>query len=642
MSSEVSCQVLEITFQKLESEGRPHALLLDGVPYPLEYLKRRGARMDWNAFARFIANASQLWDRDELERMGETLVASPPMKAFSLVARFLFDARGFYQWVFDKQQGAGEQIFTCIENRLHESAPGELVLELRLKPGFVECPGFFIVATGIFRGMPRAIGLPNAEVRREWIPNGARYTVRYPAGGGLVPRLKNVALLPFTANAVARELKDANTDLQRRYFELSEARSALADQTERLKLVNRLGRELAAETELGGLARALARVFSEEFPATGLVLWTFPDGPGVPVELCRSGPVGDAPERTYPLISGEERVGSLDVRVPLRGGAGTMDLLEDLVPWISIALGNARSFTLLREYRDQLSRKVEARTAELNAAMQQLEESLEQQTEASRLKTEFFDNVSHELRTPLTLILLTLESLQKEDAAAVAPRFGKHLAGLQRNAERLLRLINGLLDLASLGAGKMQLDFEPVDLHAFLSSLLLPFRVMAEKKGLSLELQGEPGAQVHADAARLDVVFQNLVSNALKFTTHGGVLVRVWRERDAALVEVQDSGCGISTQDAPHIFDRFAQADASGTRRFGGTGIGLALVKEFVNLHGGSIEVDSAPGRGATFRVRLPTGTHRSTLSMRGPLVSRPSARRTSSGAGAHHRPIRP
>ncbi|MFY0530183.1 ATP-binding protein [Archangium gephyra] len=256
-----------------------------------------------------------------------------------------------------------------------------------------------------------------------------------------------------------------------------------------------------------------------------------------------------------------------------------------------------------------LEDRVAARTRELTEANVRLEAALAKQKELDRLKSEFFDNVSHELRTPLTLILLTLDSLLQRGPEEFAPPVRQHLETMNRSAARLLRLINNLLDLTKLEAGKTKLRYEPLDLQGFLSSLLVPFEVLADKKGVELELAGDVKTPVHVDVVRLESVFQNLISNALKFTTQGKVTVRLREDEQWVHVEVIDTGVGIAAQDLSVIFDRFAQADSSGTRRFGGTGIGLALVKETLELHKGGIEVSSELGKGSNFHARLPKGT---------------------------------
>ncbi|MFN0062263.1 MAG: ATP-binding protein [Myxococcaceae bacterium] len=256
----------------------------------------------------------------------------------------------------------------------------------------------------------------------------------------------------------------------------------------------------------------------------------------------------------------------------------------------------------------ELEQRVKERTIDLEHAKQSLEVALQSQKEIDRKKTEFFDNVSHELRTPLTIILLSLESLLQRPADSLPLGSREHLMAMERSAARLLRLINNLLDLAKLEAGKRRLSYQPVEFTGFLRSLLIPFKIPAKEKKLNLELRGGASTPVLVDAEMMDVVFQNLVSNALKFTTSGGVTISVSENEQNVLVEVADTGQGMAAADLHVIFDRFSQADSSGLRRFGGTGIGLALVKETVELHGGSIAVTSEPEKGSAFTVSIPKG----------------------------------
>jgi signal transduction histidine kinase len=230
--------------------------------------------------------------------------------------------------------------------------------------------------------------------------------------------------------------------------------------------------------------------------------------------------------------------------------------------------------------------------------------------ELDRRKSDFFANVSHELRTPLTLILGPLEALHEDPRSELPERLREVCDSMRRNGARLLKLINELLELSKLEAGKVRLRYAPLELHGFLRAALPPFGALAQRRRVLLTLEGAPADPVHVDAEKMEIVFQNLVANALKFTPEGGaVTVRVLERADRVTVEVEDTGIGIAPQDLPIVFDRFAQADSSATRRFGGTGIGLSLVKELVELHGGAAEVRSEVGRGSTFSVNLPRGT---------------------------------
>lgn len=248
------------------------------------------------------------------------------------------------------------------------------------------------------------------------------------------------------------------------------------------------------------------------------------------------------------------------------------------------------------------------RTDELAEANEKLAKTLERMQEVDRAKTEFFANVNHELRTPLTLMLLSVEGLARR--SDLAPEVRHYVEALDRSGARLLRLINQLLELSRVEAGKARLRYGSVELFDLLNTIAVPFKVAGENRRVKVTVEGGPQEPVIIDSERIETVFQNLLSNALKFTADGGeVRARLRTEEGAVVVEIIDSGAGIAPDDLSRIFDRFAQADNGGLRRLGGSGIGLALVKELVTLHGGTISVESAVGRGSTFAVRLPRGS---------------------------------
>jgi PAS domain S-box-containing protein len=234
--------------------------------------------------------------------------------------------------------------------------------------------------------------------------------------------------------------------------------------------------------------------------------------------------------------------------------------------------------------------------------------------EVNRQKTAFFSNVSHEFRTPLTLMLGPLEDLLA-DPISVSGKESRALVEVaHRNALRLLKLVNSLLDFSRLEAGRAQADFEPVDLAALTAELASNFRSVAEKAGLKFKVAADKlDAPVYVDRDMWEKVVLNLLSNAFKFTLDGGICITLQPTTDGRAVEltVTDTGAGIAADQLPKLFDRFYRIAGQKSRSFEGSGIGLALVKEIVSLHGGNIEVESEPGRGSSFRVRIPFGiTH--------------------------------
>ncbi|MGI9175595.1 MAG: two-component regulator propeller domain-containing protein, partial [Rhodothermales bacterium] len=253
---------------------------------------------------------------------------------------------------------------------------------------------------------------------------------------------------------------------------------------------------------------------------------------------------------------------------------------------------------------------IDARTDELRRAKETTEAQALRLRELDALKSRFFANVSHEFRTPLTLTLGPLDDVLGGEHGAVLNPVREQLALARRNAGRVLDLINQILDVARLEAGRMRLRARRLDFGAFVASIAQALVPLAERKGITLDVQiPEAGTDVWADPEQLQKVFVNLLSNALKFTPEGGaVRVAVSVEDEAVRVDVRDNGPGIPAADLPHVFERFYRVGESAARMHPGTGIGLALAKELVDLHGGTIEVESEEGFGSRFIVTLRRG----------------------------------
>jgi PAS domain S-box-containing protein len=230
--------------------------------------------------------------------------------------------------------------------------------------------------------------------------------------------------------------------------------------------------------------------------------------------------------------------------------------------------------------------------------------------EIDRAKTAFFSNVSHEFRTPLTLMLGPLEGLIKDPSmAAVSAEQRKQLDVAYRNSLRLLRLVNTLLDFSRIEAGRVQASYQPTDLAALTVDLGSQFRSATERAGLFLELDCPPLPEpVFVDRDMWEKVVLNLLSNAFKFTFEGGITVALRANGRRAELTVRDTGLGIPAHELPRLFERFHRVEGSRGRTHEGTGIGLALVHELARLHGGTVRVESAPGAGSAFIVRIPFG----------------------------------
>jgi signal transduction histidine kinase/DNA-binding response OmpR family regulator len=227
-----------------------------------------------------------------------------------------------------------------------------------------------------------------------------------------------------------------------------------------------------------------------------------------------------------------------------------------------------------------------------------------------RAKTDFFSNVSHEFRTPLTLLLGPSEDSLADAEQPLPPRQRERQEVIHRNALRLLRLVNTLLDFSRLEAGRMRARFRPTDLAALTAELASTFRSAIEREGVALVVDcpslPEP---VYVDRELWEQVVLNLLSNAFKFTFRGGIRLSLTRQGECVQLAVTDTGTGIAAHELPHLFERFHRVQGAKGRTHEGSGIGLALVKELVKLHGGTVTVHSLEGQGSTFTVSLPLGS---------------------------------
>ncbi|MEV0395650.1 SpoIIE family protein phosphatase [Polymorphospora rubra] len=350
---------------------------------------------------------------------------------------------------------------------------------------------------------------------------------------------------------------------------------------------------------------AVALVAAAGVPgATVLTPEVQPHTPGAGAALLRQvvaqGRAAQAPVSAFVSAVPEQSADEALV-LPVTGGARTVGAL---------VLGASRRLAVDQRYRDffhLLAAQVSG--AVTNQRAYELERARTAQLAAlDRAKTNFFSNVSHEFRTPLTLILGPLEEALAGPDLSAADRDALEL--MHRNALRLLKLVNTVLDFSRIGSGRVGASYQPTDLSDYTARLAGNFRSAAERAGLRLDVDCPPlPAPVHLDREMWEKIVLNLLSNALKFTFAGRITVRTFAAGQTAVLEVSDTGVGIPERDLPLVFERFQRVVGRRGRSHEGTGIGLALVRELTELHGGRVAVDSRPDVGSTFTVTLPFGT---------------------------------
>ncbi len=370
----------------------------------------------------------------------------------------------------------------------------------------------------------------------------------------------------------------------------------------------------------------------------------------------------------FPLIANHQVEGVIEIGKLTKFGERSIRLLEEVSEKIAVALNAAKSRTRLQELLEEtqaqseelqvqhsemenLNTELEAHTQKLQASEEELrvqqeelqqanaeleertrlleeknqeiaERTLEIQAKAEQLeastkyKSEFLANMSHELRTPLNSILLLSRLMADNTEKNLTEEQVEYSRVIQSSGQGLLLLINEILDLSKIEAGKMTLEFESVLLQTLLSEMKAMFEPMANEKNLAFDLKVADGVPeiIHTDKLRLEQVIRNLISNSLKFTQQGSIQIEVKPVAGGNLsFTVADTGIGIAPEKQELIFDAFQQADGSTRRKFGGTGLGLSISRELVKLLGGRISVSSEPGKGSRFTITVPVNRRNKT-----------------------------
>lgn len=277
--------------------------------------------------------------------------------------------------------------------------------------------------------------------------------------------------------------------------------------------------------------------------------------------------------------------------------------LQHIAEHLAVAISQSSLYQQLRQQTVSLESCVIERT-------QSLQDALVAAELANITKGEFLSTMSHELRTPLTYIIGMSATLLRWSFGDLNDRQRSYLNTINQSGEQLLAVINGILEFASVESGRSLLDFSEFSLSQLVSTVIFDHQEMSNKRAVTLALDFKVSADqdlFRADAKRLQQIISHLIHNAIKFTGSGGrVEMRVWREAEAAVFEVEDTGIGIPESQQGILFEKFKQLESPFQRQYSGTGLGLAMTKRLVELHGGSIQLDSQIEKGSTFTVRLP------------------------------------
>ncbi|MEE9543533.1 MAG: ATP-binding protein, partial [Thermodesulfobacteriota bacterium] len=324
------------------------------------------------------------------------------------------------------------------------------------------------------------------------------------------------------------------------------------------------------------------------------------------------------PIRTIEEIAKRIASGDFKQRVPIM----TQDELGSLAGEFNLMAEN------IEEYNTTLEDKVHSRTAQLKKAniemedqQKELEKSNIELVHANEMKSQFLANVSHEFRTPLNSIIGFSDLLKEKNCGDLNSKQLEYLDYIRTSGGNLLVLINNILDISRIEVGNMEIEPDEFSLTEILGEALGIVRPLAHKRGITINTKTSPASPIiRADRAKFKQILLNLLSNAVKFNVEGGSVDVDWEIKEEAkgmvmervlVFSVKDSGIGINDEDVERIFKEFEQVDSSISREYDGSGLGLALTEKLVELHKGEIWVESNPGEGSTFFVKLPQGTER-------------------------------
>ncbi len=320
---------------------------------------------------------------------------------------------------------------------------------------------------------------------------------------------------------------------------------------------------------------------------------------------------------TIPIVSSKKTIAMISLASVRSYDKQAIDLIEKINDTLSSRIENILSFQKIKEFSNELesqnreleSQKVElaSQSSELQLQNTELEAQKNQLKEASQLKTNFLSNMSHELRTPLNSVIALSGVLNRRLAKQIPEEEYSYIEVIERNGKHLLSLINDILDISRIEAGREEIDLSKFDFNDLIIDVMGMIAPQAQQKEIEFKhISPDNPLLIKTDLGKCRHILQNLMGNAVKFTDNGKVEIGGKITGNNVEITVKDSGIGIDITHLDHIFDEFRQADGSTSRRYGGTGLGLAIAKKYANLLGGTISVKSKLGEGSEFTLTLP------------------------------------
>ncbi|RPI71073.1 MAG: hypothetical protein EHM47_10985, partial [Ignavibacteriales bacterium] len=628
---EVSCKALELLFHAVNQKQLDAKILLAGIPYDIGYLKNKHERVEWFIWCRMTSNLRPYFSSIEFEEMGRSFVSRGSYWEGILWAFFLFTSNRFSRLLYNQIFKIGAAMFACIKHNTDFLAPNKFVATAYLDEGYEFSPEWSLICKGVWEELGKKIGQKGFRVEVSLIQGKTVFEVSWMKES-IIYKLKRGFLWIFNIRKALTEITDSHDELLNQYQKLETSQKLLQKQTTQLKTAHEISTSIKQSLNINDTLKAIADALVKEagFSAAYIELCKDIDENDIKIKL-QTGVITDLVTPIHQEINvNDKKIGELIIYPkPEMDYRDSNELLEYLGPVINIAIHDALVLRAVTDYKDNLELKVSDRTVELQNARDELTETNALLKAAHQTQNRFFTNISHEFRTPLTLILGPAKQLSEqlnEDKAK------EQLDLIHRSAKKLNRLVDELLDISKIESGEMKLKACPINLVAALKEMTLSFYSLAERKNITFRVSSDEEEIIaYVDKDKLDKILTNVLSNAFKFTPEDGKVEieinchpefisgssepeidmlksRQRRDRQVQLnnyieISIRDTGIGIPKDQIDKIFDRFYQVDGSHTRQQEGTGIGLSLTKELIELHKGRIEVESEEGKGSTFRL---------------------------------------
>ena len=608
MGKEVYCKCLHSILNAVEDKKLPERIWLKGIPYTLTHLRNKHERIEWTVFIQLMKNIKPFFTDEDYINMGSAWIKSPVMRAERFIPRILFDRGELLHLAQKHIERSGSQHFTCIDYKTTSLGPNGIRQELKVKPEYEYCREFFLITKGALEILFILLGRSTTSMSMIWIDRGAAYEIKCDEGGGILSGIRKVLTRPFTAKQIANELEETNEILLKRYQELEKAQLILQQQTKQLQTAFEINKAIRKNLDLDCVLESIVHALVEvaSYAAVEINIHTEYEEK----RLDKFANFGEIPpDRDYlfeSLILEERKIGKIKVwPAKIMDCIESDELFKQVFPTILLAIHDALTYSMVVDYRKNLEKKVEQRTKDLKQTQEELRNTIFLLNNTQKAHDRFFTHISHEFRTPLTLIFGPANDISEK---TTDPGIKKNAGVIKKNASRLYALVNQLLDISKLEEGKMKLEVSEQNIIPWLKGFMLSFASLAERKKITFRFY-PPGENLNVfiDKEKVEKIVDNLLSNAFKFTPEEGrIELKVSKNEEYIDISVQDTGIGIPQEKISKIFDRFYQVDSSHKREHEGTGIGLALSKELIELHKGKIKVESSEGKGTMFTINLP------------------------------------